>query len=129
MVEMHGWITIKETFLACEEENITTIVSEIDNELKKLKYHNSTVKWMNGEGYLQYSLFTNHWSDDCKELLDIYDYISKKAIGSYGLLYVLNDEDKTESNNFVIYKMVRGKVEKVVDNLLSPFIPTVENSI
>lgn len=128
MVEMHGWITIKETFLANDDDNNTAIVSDINNELMKFRYHNSIVKWMNGEGYLQYSLYTNHWSDDCQELIDIYNYISRKAIGSYGLLYVMNDEAKIENNSFVIYKLARGRIERVVDNLLSPFIPTVEDS-
>ena len=53
---------------------------------------------------------------------------SRKAIGSYGLLYVMNDEAKIENNSFVIYKLARGRIERVVDNLLSPFIPTVEDS-
>ena len=128
MVEMHGWITIKETFLANDDDNNTAIISDINNELMKFRYHNSIVKWMNGEGYLQYSLYTNYWSDDCQELIDIYNYISRKAIGSYGLLYVMNDESKIENNSFVIYKLARGRIERVVDNLLSPFIPTVEDS-
>lgn len=128
MVEMHGWITIKETFLANDDDNNTAIISDINNELMKYRYHNSIVKWMNGEGYLQYSLYTNYWSDDCQELIDIYNYISRKAIGSYGLLYVMNDEAKIENNSFVIYKLARGRIERVVDNLLSPFIPTVEDS-
>lgn len=29
----------------------------------------------------------------------------------------------------VVYKLARGKVERIVDNLLSPFIPTVEDSV
>ena len=128
MVEMHGWITIKETFLANDDDNNTAIISDINNELMKFRYHNSIVKWMNGEGYLQYSLYTNYWSDDCQELIDIYNYISRKAIGSYGLLYVMNDEAKIENNSFVFYKLARGRIERVVDNLLSPFIPTVEDS-
>jgi hypothetical protein len=45
------------------------------------------------------------------------------------LLYVHDDESKIDSNVFVVYKLARGKVERIVDTLLSPFIPTVEDSV
>lgn len=53
----------------------------------------------------------------------------QKTVGSYGLLYVHDDEAKINSDVFVVYKLARGKVERTVDTLLSPFIPTVEDSI
>ncbi len=127
MVEMHGWITIRDTFHATDEDNTSAIVDRINKELEKLKYYTSSVKWMNGSGYLQYSLYTNHWSDDCKEILNIYDLVSNKAVGSYGLLYVYDDEAEKEGDSFVVYKLARGKVERIVDTLLSPFIPTIED--
>ena len=52
-----------------------------------------------------------------------------KKNGSYGLLYVHDDESKDDCNSFVVYKLARGKVERIADTLLSPFIPTVEDSI
>ncbi len=47
-------------------------------------------------------------------------------IGSYGLLYVHDDETKINSDVFVVYKLARGKFERIVDTFLSPLIPTVE---
>lgn len=129
MVEMHGWITIRETYEVTDEDNLNAIVDEVNSELEKLKYINPKVKWMNGEGYLQFALFTNHWSGDCQELVSVYYLIAKKAVGSYGLLYVHDDESKDDCNSFVVYKLARGKVERITDTLLSPFIPTVEDSI
>ena len=63
------------------------------------------------------------------DILNIYYLIAKKAVGSYGLLYVHDDEAKDDSNNFVVYKLARGKVDRIADTFLSPFIPTVEDSL
>lgn len=41
-------------------------------------------------------------------------------IGSCGLLYIHDDAVKIDSNVFVVYKLMRGKVERIVDTLLSP---------
>ena len=62
-------------------------------------------------------------------IINLYNLVAEKAIGSYGLLYVYDDESKSDNNRFVIYKLARGKIEKSADSLLSPCIPTVEDSI
>ena len=50
--------------------------------------------------------------------------------GSYGLLYVLDDEDYQDGdyqNEFRVWRLVRGALEERSDPFLSPFIPTVED--
>ena len=49
-------------------------------------------------------------------------------IGSCGLLYIHGDGAKIDSNVFVVYKQMREKGERIVDTLLSPIIPIVEDS-
>jgi len=126
---MHGWITIRETYEVTDEDNLQTIVDEINRDLDDLECSELKPKWMNGECCFQCSLYTNHWGGSNQDILNIYCLIAKKAIGSYGLLYVHDDESKDDCNNFVVYKLARGKVDRIADTLLSPYIPTVEDSI
>ena len=130
MVEMHGWITIRETYEVTDDaNNIDAIVDDINRNLDELGYPDLKPKWINGECFFQCSVFTNHLGEHNQDILNIYYLIAKKAVGSYGLLYVHDDESETDSNVFVVYKLARGKVERTVDTLLSPFIPTVEDSV
>ena len=130
MVEMHGWITIRETYEVTDDaNNIDAIVDDINRDLDELGYPDLKPKWINGECFFQCSVFTNHWGERNQDILNIYYLIATKAVGSYGLLYVHDDESETDSNVFVVYKLARGKVERTVDTLLSPYIPTIEESV
>ena len=129
MVELHGWITIRENYKETDEDNIYEIVDDINRVIYELGYPELKAKWMNGECCFQCSFYTNHWDSRIQDTLDIYNLVAEKAIGSYGLLYIYDDESKSDDNRFVIYKLARGKIEKYADSLLSPYIPTVEDSI
>lgn len=127
MVEMHGWLTIRDTYKVTDIDNTEKIIKILNQEFKALNYFNPKIEWMNGECYLQISLYSNHWSEDCEEILKLYRIIGDKAEGSYGLLYVHNDENIEYSNEFITYRLVRGRVELFNDTLLSPYIPTIED--
>ena len=127
MVEMHGWVTIRASYRDTEDDSIDQVVAEINKGFQEINHINPELKWMNGEVFFQYSLYTNHWSDDCKELLKLFELISEKAEGSYGLLYILNDESDSDYNYFVVYRLARGKLEKALDSFFSPFVPVVED--
>lgn len=124
MVEIHGWITIRDDFKITETDKTEQVAKIIKQEVKKL---NMDVKWMNGECYMQFVLYSNHWADDCDDIFDIYKTIAYKAKGSYGLLYIHDDDNAESYNEFIIYRLIRGKLEKFNDNLLSPFVPVVED--
>ena len=62
-----------------------------------------------------------------KDLLAFFENIGRIAQGSYGLLYMHNDEDSRRHNDFVVYRLARGRVTIFRDELLSPLIPTVED--
>jgi hypothetical protein len=56
-------------------------------------------------------------------------WIGAVAPGSFGLLYTWNDEGPASvSNRFEIRRLVRGILSIHEDTLLSPCIPTVEDS-
>ena len=55
--------------------------------------------------------------------------IGKYAPGSYGILYVHNDEDiEGLSNEFQVWRLVRGNLEKQKDYYLSPCVPVIKNA-
>ena len=127
MVEMHGWVTIRDTYKVVDTDNTEKVTKILELEFKTINYLNPEMKWINGECCLQLSLYSNHWNEECDEMLKIYRIIADKAEGSYGLLYVYNDEDRELYNEFIIYRLVRGKIEIFNDKLLSPFVPIIED--
>lgn len=56
MVEIHGWITIRENYEPEAEDDIHRVEGEIIDAMKKLKYVECNTQWMNGECFLQISL-------------------------------------------------------------------------
>ena len=68
-------------------------------------------------------------SGEINDLIALFETIGKIAEGSYGLLYLRNDEDKEKYNNFVVHRLARGTVEIYPDTLLSPMIPNVAQII
>ncbi|MBQ9990957.1 MAG: hypothetical protein IJP31_08460 [Lachnospiraceae bacterium] len=127
MVEMHGWITIRESYEVTDEENFGEILELIDIEIKKLNHCDPQIVWRNGECFIELLACTNHMSLDIRELISFFDIVGKVAKGSYGLLYVHNDEDKDNHNSFVVHRLARGKVEIYQDTLLSPIVPVIED--
>jgi hypothetical protein len=69
----------------------------------------------------------NHATPLRQEMLDVYTYIGQVAPGSYGLLYMLDDEDPRHENAFSVFVLVRGTLTERADPFLSPFVPTVED--
>lgn len=129
MVEMHCWITFRDNYYIEEDEedmDNTIMLGQIDYKISLLSLEDLSIKVKNGEHYIEYSLFSNHMAQDAKELLELFYYVGEVAIGSYGLLYLYDDEDPTKNNSFKVYRLCKGKVIEFDDQLLSPFNPTIE---
>lgn len=127
MTELHCWVTIREHY-CLDDDNLELIVQKINKRIEKYSF-DFKVKSMNGEYYLEYSLFSNHFSQDANELLNLFSYIGEVAIGSYGLLYLHDDEDIEKHNYFKVYKLAKGIIYEIEDNYLSPCIPTIEEEL
>lgn len=127
MVEVHGWITLRETYEATDEENFEMILKRVNDGIEKLRYSKLQIKRINGECFIEFLSCTNHMSSDVKEVISFFEIVGKVAKGSYGLLYVHNDEDKDSYNDFMVYRLARGRVDIYRDNLLSPIVPIIED--
>ena len=130
MIELHGWVTIRETYKVTfdEEEHIEIIVQKIQDEIDKLHWFKPTIKVMNGEWFLEFSLFSNRKGSRSREIFELYKKIGEIALGSYGLIYLYDDEDmEGKENLFQVFSLARGIVEEREDSFLSPVIPTIED--
>jgi hypothetical protein len=130
MIEYHGWAIIRESFNEDEES-----VSSMDNglqlirtEIDKMDYTNEfyQLRAMNGNYHLTIEASHNHRSE---HIIEFFNWISKTAPGSYGLLYIFDDEDyrRGNENQFKVWRMKKGQVDELDDIYLSPYFPTVEN--
>ncbi|QUH28784.1 Imm7 family immunity protein [Vallitalea guaymasensis] len=130
MYEFHGWAVIRETPQVIDEENVDDIAKMIEEYIDNLNWESGILKIfaVNGEYQFIVSGVSNHKTQESEELLGVYKYIAKIAPGSYGLLYVKDDEDtKGLDNEFIVYTLVRGNLSIQKDTFISPFIPIVED--
>ena len=127
MVEVHGWITLRQTYKVVDDDNVEILIKQINDEIMKIEYPPIQIKVNNGNYYIEFSVYTNHMSSDINDLITFFETVGKIAEGSYGLLYIRNDEDRHNYNNFIVYRLARGKVQTLQDVMLSPFVPIIED--
>ena len=130
MVQMYGWANIRESYLEdCEEENMPAINNNLRNKIADFSWHNGMInlKYLNGDLILTFALSINRMRQETYEAFDLYNYIAEIAKGSYGLIYLHDDENPEKDNQFQVYILVRGQIRLSEDLFLSPLIPTVED--
>lgn len=130
MIELHGWLTIRETYEAIfeEEEQIDLLVEKIQEEIHKLSWFKPEIKAQNGECFIEFSLFANRINPKSLEVFELYKQIGKIAKGSYGLIYFYDDGDTNgKENQFQVFSLARGVIKENRDPFLSPIIPTIED--
>ncbi|WP_158261130.1 MULTISPECIES: Imm7 family immunity protein [Pirellulaceae] len=76
----------------------------------------------NTSGVLHITSSRNHTAP---ELFQLLDWIVENALGSYGIIYVLDDESEY-SNEFRVIKINKGNYTFHNDPFLSPIYPEVE---
>jgi hypothetical protein len=126
MYEFHCWTVLSYHSHDTDLERQNTCIT-LCNEY--LSCHNSLssesykLVTQNGITTLLMSGQHNHQAD---YVLEIYVWLGQTAPGSYGLLYISDDEDESASGVFTVYVMRRGEVTEQADPFLSPRIPTIE---
>ncbi len=125
MVEFHAWITIRQSYLNVDEDDCESerIISDIKRKISGSIAH-LIIK--NGEYCLTAHTYSNHLSAEYKEFFEIVDFVQKIAAGSYGVIYIHDDESLDKNNMFQVYVIKKGKLQVSDDVYLSPFIPEVE---
>lgn len=129
MYEFHGWATIRETYGSTEENNIKEIVENIKKFIEKLNWNGGLIdlRAINGEYQISISGMSNHKGKDAEDVLKLYSFVGNVAQGSYGILYVRDDEDTNGyENKFQVFVLAKGKISHEEDSFLSPCVPVVE---
>lgn len=125
MIEYHGWVNIWDTVFVDESDDSRRLAIAADVRSRLEELSNATrileLRWINGQCILCIAGSTNHRTQDVTEVIRLFEWIAKVAPGSYGLLYLLDDEDpQGKDDEFQIFKIAKGKMTIEKDRLLSP---------
>jgi hypothetical protein len=133
--EYHGWATIRETFRA-EELREDPAPATLEAVQRLIAPHSemfnrvADLRIANGDWHLWLAGLHNHRDEG---VIDLFRGVAATAPGSYGLLYVFDDElgDGRDDarNSWRCWVMKRGEVSETEDALLSPHVPTVEDAL
>lgn len=132
MIEYHGWAVIRESYDEQREspEKMKEIIKCIEDRILRNDTTNEfyDLRPLNGSVHLTIQAAHNHRSD---AVILFFKWIADIAAGSYGLLYIHDDEDhqRGNENRFMVWRMKKGQVDEVKDNLLSPYFPTLEDPV
>ena len=131
MLELHGWLTISETY---KDEDMYTneTLEDIMRQVKRIIENSGTqltLQYMNGMPFLSTLLYANHRTNETDNIIEAYKSIAKTATGSYGIIYLRDDEDTRHYNEFQIFIFKKGECIYKSDDSFSPCIPTIEDDI
>ncbi len=132
MIELHAWLTIWPTYM---DEDIHTEINEeeiykkIDNILNNQKYNSLYLVEKNGPRALNVCLYDNRQTAKSKEIIDIFTEIAKVATGSYGVLYLWDDEDVVHNNEFQLLVARKGNCYWIHDQIFSTCDPRIFENI
>lgn len=126
LVEFHAWVTLRLSYMADDDEDDYKLYNIIEKIKRRIKDSIASIIVKNGEFFLVAHSFSNHLSREYDEFFEIIDFIRKTAPGSYGIMYMFDDEDMQKNNAFKVYVLKKGKLQVLDDIYLSPFFPEVE---
>lgn len=130
MYQYHGWAVLS---ISVDDESNhiedSKMLLQVQNYISKLKDNIDIieVKAINGQYHFLMTGFANHKIISEYNPINIFRHIGILASGSYGILYVYDDEDLEYFNEFRVYVLTRGDISEKSDTYLSPLIPTVAN--
>ena len=131
MFEYHGWISFiySPYDVDDEDEKLRGVISYAKNYIEQVlnERHIAQLKVINAEYMASFAGSANHRSPDVEAVIEFFEEIAKRATGSYGLLYIWDDEVPDFDDRFQVGRLARGEFKFVKDHYLSPRIPTLED--
>jgi hypothetical protein len=132
MFEYHGWATLRDAANPDDSAAADALPATVDAIRRLLTdagvnndFQVADVRHANGQWQVWLAGYRNHRHT---AVLDAWHAIGKTAPGSYGLLYVHDDEDPQRDNEWVAWAMARGRVTVHTDRFLSPYVPVIEDA-
>ena len=125
MLEFHGWAKIREAYREINEDDtkLDVAISKLRKFIADQYSFYAVVEETNGSFHLCTTGESNHWRDP---VLELFEFIAQVAPGSYGLLYIHDGENVDAHNEFQVWVLKKGKLQKRSDPFLSPYFPEVE---
>jgi hypothetical protein len=128
MYEFHGWANIHAIYENVDIDNEDQIMDIVINKIKK---HIEELDWKQGVLDLRATNANFHLraSGIFKEKVDekycpieLFKYIGRVSPGSYGILYVLDNENSADKNDkyFKVFALSKGQLCEHNDPYLSP---------
>ena len=131
MVEIFAWLSVHAT--AADEDQLppdyeSRMLAQVQ-EILRQSGCGVRLQYMNGQAYLQTAFCSNHRTAETSALIDLFTRIAETASGSYGVLYLRDDEDARHHNDMQVYQFRRGTVSHRIEPDFSPCIPKMEDSV
>ena len=128
MFEFHGWASVNyhthDTNFGKQDacwDSLVSYVAEMPKDFVHLQRYN-------GCDSLLIAGQHNHRRE---YVVDLFRWIADNAVGSYGLLYIRDDEDHERGtdyqNCFRVWRLCCGTLTEMDDLFLSPVTPAVED--
>ena len=130
MIEMFAWLSVHPTYAdedTLPPEHEPQIMKQV-SEILRRSGCGIKMQYRNGQPCIQTAYAANHRSAETDALIDTYRRIAETATGSYGVLYLLDDEDPLHHNDMQVYKFRRGTVTHGTEPDFSPCIPKLEDA-
>ena len=85
------------------------------------------MRYVNGVPFGNTLLYSNHRTAEVDNVIEAYKKVAETATGSYGAIYLRDDEDAEHYNDFQVYVFKKGTCTQRIDKDFSPCIPTIES--
>ena len=127
MFEYDGWATLREDTREDDIGGLHRIVDELREVIEQFNDGSGVtdLRWINGTCMVYFAGCPNR-RHDC--VFGLFPWLAEHAPGSYGLLYVRDDEAPVHGNAFQVWRLRRRQVERHPDPFLSPCIPVIEDA-
>lgn len=124
--DYHGWAVVRDDTYHVDNGTLHATIEELRRRIDE--FHDgsgiASVRAVNGVFHVAVSGCPNHRHED---VLGLFPWLAEHAPGSFGLLYVWDDEDPEFNNAYQVWCLRRGRTDRRLDPFLSPCIPQVED--
>ncbi len=131
MFQVHGWAVVSSDAYEARSQADAALLMGLQEQIGLTQATNIKIHLDVGlNGDLHVLSVAGHKNHRYAPIIDLFGWLAVNGPGSYGLLYVLDDEDFKRGdfeNEFRVWRLARGVLEEKSDPFLSPAIPTVED--
>ena len=131
MFQVHGWAVVTSGTYEIDTEADASLLAALGKQIDLVRTTNIKIHLDVGlNGDLHILSVADHKNHRYEPIIDLFRWLADGSNGSYGLLYVLDDEDFQSGDyaeEFRVWRLARGVLEERSDPFLSPPVPVVED--